>query len=80
MKNAINKVVIVGGGSAGWLTAGLIAAKYPHLQICLVESATIPIIGVGEGTWPSMRDTLSKIGISEYQFVAECSAVPGDGK
>jgi tryptophan 7-halogenase len=62
----------VGGGSAGWLSAGIIAAAHPALQVTLVESPDVAPIGVGEGTWPSMRDTLSKIGVSETDFFREC--------
>ncbi|WP_163933623.1 tryptophan halogenase family protein [Paraferrimonas sp. SM1919] len=68
------KITIVGGGSAGWLSAGLIASQNPNVQVSLIESANIPTIGVGEGTWPSMRETLSKIGIDENQFLAFTNA------
>ena len=79
MNNAITNIVILGGGSAGWLTAGLIAAEHNAAQqdgikITLIESSTVPPIGVGEGTWPSMRTTLSKIGISETDLFRECDA------
>lgn len=73
-------IVIVGGGTAGWLTAGTIAAaikqKYQNksITITLVESANIAPIGVGEGTWPTMRNTLLNMGISELDFIRECSA------
>lgn len=63
---------MVGGGSAGWLTASLLAAVHPQLHITLVESSDVPIIGVGEGTWPSMRDTLRRIGLAESVFVRRC--------
>jgi 2-polyprenyl-6-methoxyphenol hydroxylase-like FAD-dependent oxidoreductase len=75
MDDAINHVVILGGGSAGWLTAGVIAAEHgTGLQITLVESPDVPTIGVGEGTWPSMRETLRKMGVSENAFFTECDA------
>lgn len=71
----IKQVVILGGGSAGWLTAGRIAAERGgDIQVTLIESPDIPSIGVGEGTWPSMRGTLQKIGISENQLFQECDA------
>lgn len=79
MNDAVRQVVIVGGGSAGWLTAGLIAAEHrdrdgPTLQVTLIESPDVPAIGVGEGTWPTMRDTLRRIGVGEADFVRECDA------
>ena len=75
MTQALNQVVILGGGTAGWLTASLLAAEHgASLDITLVESPDIPIIGVGEGTWPSMRTTLQKIGISEKALLKECDA------
>ncbi|MDG2501882.1 MAG: tryptophan 7-halogenase [Porticoccaceae bacterium] len=83
MNNKINRLVIVGGGTAGWLSAGIIAAEHcidmqgdnpEGFQLTLVESPDISTIGVGEGTWPSMRSTLRKMGISETDFFRECSA------
>ncbi len=79
MDQPIRKVVIVGGGAAGWITACVVAAEslgrdVKPLQVVLVESPDIPIIGVGEGTWPSMRMTLQRIGLSEDDFVRECDA------
>ena len=75
----IRSIVIVGGGTAGWLTAGRIAAQHQcagdsHIRVTLVESPNIPIIGVGEGTWPTMRSTLMKLGINETDFIRECDA------
>ncbi|KQV58475.1 MULTISPECIES: tryptophan halogenase family protein [unclassified Caulobacter] len=79
MVRPVKNIVIVGGGTAGWLTAGVIAAKHRARQaggftVTLVESPTTPIIGVGEGTWPTLRTTLAKIGVSETDFFRECDA------
>lgn len=73
------RIVIVGGGTAGWLTAGIIAAYYRTqdaggLSVTLVESPNVPIIGVGEGTWPTMRRTLQQMGIAEADFLVACDA------
>lgn len=76
----IKNVVIVGGGTAGWLTAAVIAARHQGrikkgtFTVTLVESPNVPIIGVGEGTWPTIRSTLEKIGVSETEFFRECDA------
>ena len=76
MNQRIKHIVIVGGGSAGWLTAGVLAAGHHSrdLSITLVESPDVNPIGVGEGTWPSMRDSLRKMGVSETDFIRECDA------
>lgn len=70
---------MVGGGIAGWLTAGRLAAQHKSnteagVKVVLVESPNIPIIGVGEGTWPTMRSTLIALGISETDFIRQCDA------
>lgn len=79
MSRQIRNIVIVGGGSAGWLTAGVLASEHRlaesrELTITLVESPDVRTIGVGEGTWPSMRDTLRRMGLSETAFIRECDA------
>lgn len=77
----IQHIVILGGGSAGWLTAGVIAAEHSTngnnsrpIKITLVESPSVATIGVGEGTWPTMRATLKKMGVSETELFTECDA------
>ncbi|GGA73635.1 tryptophan halogenase [Neiella marina] len=79
MTKAVTRIVIVGGGSAGWLTAAILAAEHhgqaeSGMSITLVESPDVKTIGVGEGTWPSMRDTLRLIGIDEHEFLRRCDA------
>ena len=79
MNDPVSKIVIVGGGSAGWLMAGLLASQltgdtHAPLEITLVESPDVRTIGVGEGTWPTMRTTLKMIGIPEAEFLTRCSA------
>jgi len=74
MEGPVRSICIVGGGTAGWLTAAIVAARHASLQVTLVESETLGIIGVGEGTWPTMRSTLKKVGISETEFFRECNA------
>ena len=75
MVDEIRHVVIVGGGTAGWLTAAVVAAEHgERLRVTVVESPDVASIGVGEGTWPTMRDTLRRIGVSETDFIRECDA------
>ncbi|PHZ86621.1 tryptophan 7-halogenase [Paremcibacter congregatus] len=75
----VKSIVVVGGGAAGWITAGLLGAKYirgaeASVSVTVVESENIGIIGVGEGTWPTMVDTLRKMGIEEIDFIRNCDA------
>lgn len=88
MSKPVNSILIVGGGTAGWLTAAILAAKHAGhnfgennsqknnsgMHISLIEAPDIPIIGVGEGTWPTMRGTLHSLGIKEEDFLKACHA------
>jgi tryptophan halogenase len=79
LDRAVTRVVIVGGGTAGWLSACRMAASIDRqscspLEVTLIESPDIPTIGVGEGTWPTMRGTLERIGITETEFLLKCDA------
>jgi hypothetical protein len=78
-ERAVSRIVIVGGGTAGWLAACSVAARADRaaeipLTITLIESPDVPTIGVGEGTWPTMRRTLERIGIAEAEFLIACDA------
>jgi len=75
----ITQIVVVGGGTAGWLAACLIAARADRdaatpIAVTLIESPEVATIGVGEGTWPTMRRTLATIGIDEAEFLLACDA------
>jgi flavin-dependent dehydrogenase len=73
------RILIVGGGTAGWLTAGYLARRLGTdlpggISIRLVESREIGVLGVGEGTFPTIRKTLSTIGVDEAEMVRRCGA------
>jgi len=74
MKN--QHVLIVGGGTAGWMTAAALANKLRQLpiEISLVESSEIGTVGVGEATVPHIRFFNSTLGIDEAEFVRRTKA------
>ena len=79
LQRPVRRVLIVGGGTAGWITAGYLArtlaAQSPDaIAITLVESADIGILGVGEGTFPTIRKTLRRIGVDEAALIRDCDA------
>jgi tryptophan halogenase len=68
-------VVIVGGGTAGWMTAAALAKMLPHAcNVHLVESEEIGIVGVGEATLPHIRAFNERLGICESEFMARTRA------
>ena len=75
-----NRVVIVGGGSAGWVAAAYLNGalnrlrRGPKIEITLVESPDVPRISVGEATIPSLNHVLEVAGIDEVDFVRETDA------
>ena len=73
------KIVIVGGGTAGWLTALLVKQFYPRFDITLIESEEIGILGAGEGTVPHFINVLDFLRIPVSDLIKECSATIKSG-
>jgi tryptophan halogenase len=76
---ASRRILIVGGGTAGWLATAYLAKALANspagaAQITLLESPEVGIVGVGEGTFPTIRATLQFLGIDESEFLRETSA------
>lgn len=71
----IKRLVVVGGGTAGWWTAGYLSKNNPELEIILIESPDIPKVGVGESVLPQTNLFFNKLGIDEKTWMAGCEAV-----
>lgn len=73
------KILIVGGGTAGWMTANLIASRWDGVEVCLLESPDIGIIGVGEGSTPQLKLFFDAINVTEDEWMPRCNATYKNG-
>ena len=80
-----HNIVILGGGTAGWMTANLMASAWQtqlnngQLSITLIESPAIGIIGVGEGSTPQLKTFFETIGVTEKDWMPACNATYKNG-
>lgn len=74
MNHKIKNVLIVGGGSSGWMTAAALVKQTPHLNVTLVESPNVPTIGVGESTIGHINEYLHLIGLKDEDWMRDCNA------
>lgn len=74
MKNRIENIVIVGGGSSGWMTAAAIARQLPNTKLTLIESPNIPTIGVGESTIGQINEFLLYLSLKDEDWMKHCNA------
>jgi tryptophan 7-halogenase len=72
--NSVQKIVVVGGGTAGWLTALTAQRSLPNAEITVIESEEIGILGAGEGTTPHIVALLDYLGIPVSKFVSLTNA------
>ena len=74
MDQPVRKVTIVGGGTAGWMTAAVLSQWLSKVEVTLIESDEIGIIGVGEATIPHIRNYLALANVDPLQMIAATKA------
>src|SRR6185312_6586903 len=71
----LRSVVVLGGGTAGWMTASYLKKAYPDLHITVLEAPAIPRIGVGEATVPNLQKVFFDfLGLPEDEWMRRCNA------
>ena len=70
----VKNIVIVGGGSAGWMTASYLSKTHPAIDISLIESSDVPVIGVGEATIAHLSRFLHTLELKDSDWMPECNA------
>ncbi|MGW0845444.1 tryptophan halogenase family protein [Streptomyces sp. NPDC002787] len=71
----LNRIVIVGGGTAGWMTASYLKAAFgDRVDVTLVESGNVGTVGVGEATFSDIRHFFEFLGLKEKDWMPACNA------
>ena len=68
-------IIIVGGGSAGWMTAATLIKAFPNKNITLIESKNIPTVGVGESTLGKIQSWINFLEIKDEDFLKEVDGI-----
>ena len=74
MKKQIESIGIVGGGTAGFVTALILSKRFPNIKFEMIRSSKIGIIGVGEGSTEHWQEFMSYIGVKFSTVIRECDA------
>lgn len=72
--STINKIVVVGGGSAGWMSAATLIKHFPKKEIYVIESPNVPTVGVGESTIGQINEWLHDLDIKDDDWMKQCDA------
>ena len=70
----IRNVLIVGGGTAGWMTAAALLKLCPHIKTSLIESPDYPVSGVGESTLGQINEFFKLLDLKDEQWMAATGA------
>jgi len=74
LNQPVRKVTIIGGGTAGWMTAAVLSQWLSQVEVQLIESDEIGIIGVGEATIPHIRNYMALAGLDPLKMISESKA------
>ena len=71
----LESIVILGGGTAGWMSATYLKRAFPDVRVTVLEAPAIPKIGVGEATIPNLQSVFFDfLGIPEEEWMRRCNA------
>jgi len=79
MSNKLDNIVVLGGGTAGWMTALMVKTRIPSAKVTVIESAEVGILGAGEGTTPMFLNFLQYVGISLEDVIKNTKATFKNG-
>lgn len=79
MPNKLEDIVVVGGGTAGWMTALMVKKRLPKVNVKVIESEELGILGAGEGTTPMFLNFLQHVSIPLEDVIKETKATLKNG-
>jgi len=71
----VTSICIIGGGSAGWMTAAALVKTLPNIKLTLIESENIGTIGVGESTLAHINAYMDILGLKDEDWMSKCNAI-----